>query len=334
MKRELGRNALHLSVLSAFAFAEPLFDLLGKTPEFFVVRGSTAGDVVFFALVVAFFPPLLIVAVEALVAWVSVRAMRGLHLLALAALAADVVLQIVRKDLSGTVPAFAVAAVLGIAFAALSARLRGLQMFLTVLSPVPIVFIVIFLARVPLGELSSSARTLAIPPPRNPVPVVLVVLDEFAEPTLLGPDHLIDAGRFPNFAALAATSTWYRNANAVHEHTPDAVPAILTGQNPKPGRLPVAQDHPDNIFTLLGSRYRIDAYESVTQLCPEKLCERRHDSFGTGSPRSPTISRSSTATSCCRSGSRPACRRSRTRGRTSAAPSMTTPPRSPAPTWL
>jgi hypothetical protein len=279
MKRELGRNALHLSVLSAFAFAEPLFDLLGKTPEFFVVRGSTAGDVVFFALVVVFFPPLAIVAVEALVAWVSLRAMRWLHLLALAALAADVVLQIVRKDVTATVPAFTVAAVLGIAFAALGTRVRGLQMFLTVLSPVPILFIVIFLARVPLGELSSSARTLPIPPPKNPVPVVLVVLDEFAEPTLLGPDHLIDAGRFPNFSALAATSTWYRNANAVHEHTPDAVPAILTGQNPKPGLLPVAQDHPDNIFTLLGSRYGMDAYESVTQLCPEKLCERRHDSF-------------------------------------------------------
>ena len=56
MKRELWRNALHLSVLSAFAFAEPLFDLLGKTPEFFVVRGSTAGDVVFFALVVGVLP--------------------------------------------------------------------------------------------------------------------------------------------------------------------------------------------------------------------------------------------------------------------------------------
>ena len=60
MKRELGRNALHLAVLSAFAIAEPLFDLLGKTPEFFVVRGSTAGDVVFFALVVALVPPLVL----------------------------------------------------------------------------------------------------------------------------------------------------------------------------------------------------------------------------------------------------------------------------------
>jgi hypothetical protein len=279
MKRELGRNALHLAVLSAFAFAEPLFDLLGKTPEFFVVRGSTAGDVVFFALVVAFFPPLAIVAVEAVVAWVSVRAMRWLHHAALASLAADVALQVVRKDVTGTDAAFAIAAVLGIAFAALSARMRGVQMFLTVLSPAPVIFVVIFLFRAPLGELDASAKTLTIPPPKNPVPVVLVVLDEFAEPTLMGPDHRIDAGRFPNFAALAATSTWYRNANSVHEHTPDAVPAILTGQNPKPGLLPVAQDHPDNIFTLLGSRYAMDAYESVTQLCPEQLCERRHDSF-------------------------------------------------------
>ena len=279
MKRELWRNALHLSVLSAFAFAEPLFDLLGKTPEFFVVRGSTAGDVVFFALVVAFFPPLVLVAVEALVGRGSVQAMRWLHRLALAALAADVALQVVRKEVSGTVAAFAVAAVLGLAFAALYARMRGAQMFLTVLSPVPILFVAIFLLRMPLGELAASAKTLTIPPPKRPVPVVLVVLDELATQSLLGPDHLVDAGRFPNFAALAGTSTWYRNANSVHQHTPDAVPAILTGQNPKPGALPVAQDHPDNIFTLLGSRYGMDAYESVTQLCPEQLCERRHDSF-------------------------------------------------------
>ena len=66
----------------------------------------------------------------------------------------------------------------------------------------------------------------------------------------------------------------------MHEHTPDAVPAILTGQNPVPGALPVAQDHPDNIFTLLGGRYGIDAYESVTQLCPNQLCHRQRDSFG------------------------------------------------------
>ena len=41
-------RGLHLLVLSAFAVAQPLFDLLGDTPEFFVVRGSTAWDIVVF----------------------------------------------------------------------------------------------------------------------------------------------------------------------------------------------------------------------------------------------------------------------------------------------
>ena len=70
-------------------------------------------------------------------------------------------------------------------------------MFLTVLAPVPIIFVAIFLYRAPLGELNSSAKTLSIAPPKHPVPVVLIIFDEFAEPTLMGPNHLIDAGRFP-----------------------------------------------------------------------------------------------------------------------------------------
>ena len=43
-------RALHLGALWAFAFAQPLFDLLGGEAQFFVVRGSTAADIVFFAL--------------------------------------------------------------------------------------------------------------------------------------------------------------------------------------------------------------------------------------------------------------------------------------------
>ena len=46
----LGRRALELAVLCAFAFAQPLFDLLGRNPEFFAVRGSPSGDIVLFAV--------------------------------------------------------------------------------------------------------------------------------------------------------------------------------------------------------------------------------------------------------------------------------------------
>jgi hypothetical protein len=45
-------RAAHLFAASGFAFAQPLFDLLGKNPEFFAVRGSTPGDIVLFALAV------------------------------------------------------------------------------------------------------------------------------------------------------------------------------------------------------------------------------------------------------------------------------------------
>ncbi len=44
---------------------------------------------------------------------------------------------------------------------------------------------------------------------------VLIVLDEFPGDILLGPDGRIDAGRYPNFAALVGDSTWFRNAYTV-----------------------------------------------------------------------------------------------------------------------
>jgi Sulfatase len=280
MSRLLGRNALHLTVLSAFAFAQPLFDLLGKTPEFFVVRGSRAVDVIVFALVVVLAPPAILLGVEALVGLASRKAARVVQLVFVGALAAVVALQIVRDHASSAAPVFALSALAGAAFAALYARTRAVPMFLTVLLPAPILFFTLFLFRAPVVELEGTAKALSIPEPRRDPPVVLVVLDEFPVMSIMGPDHRVDAVRFPHFAQLARASTWYRNATSVHEHTTEAVPAVLTGQLPKTDQLPLAHDHPDNLFTLLGKRYRMDVHESVTQLCPEKLCAKQHEPFG------------------------------------------------------
>src|SRR5262249_15372419 len=112
-------------------------------------------------------------------------------------------------------------------------------------------------------------------------PVVLIVFDEFPTGSLLNGRHEIDPVRFPNFADLAAHSTWYRNATTVHEGTTNAVPAILTGILPKAHELPDFDDHPDTLFTLLGGTYRLDAFEEDTRLCPPGLCEgTEHESFG------------------------------------------------------
>jgi len=52
------RAALHLGGLWALAFAQPLFDLLGRNAQFFIARGSTAGDILLLAFGYALVPPL------------------------------------------------------------------------------------------------------------------------------------------------------------------------------------------------------------------------------------------------------------------------------------
>ena len=61
----------------------------------------------------------------------------------------------------------------------------------------------------------------------------------------------------------------------MHGWTEHAVAAILTGQAPEEGRLPILADHPQNLFVLLGSSYRIRAYETHTRLCPRTYCRQQ-----------------------------------------------------------
>ena len=81
--------------------------------------------------------------------------------------------------------------------------------------------------------------------------MVLIVLDEFPLAALLDSQGRIDAKRFPNFAALQKQSDWFRNAKTVGDSTEQAVPAILSGDFPKPNGVATYTDHPDNLFTLL-----------------------------------------------------------------------------------
>jgi hypothetical protein len=84
----------------------------------------------------------------------------------------------------------------------------------------------------------------------------------------------IDPVRYPNFAALARDSYWFRNATTVAESTEIAIPSILTGLYPDPELKPTHADYPNNMFTLLGGTYRMKVFESLTQLCPRGLCEQ------------------------------------------------------------
>jgi hypothetical protein len=118
----------------------------------------------------------------------------------------------------------------------------------------------------------QAARPAADKTPRKP-PVVFLLLDEFPPDSLLGPDGKIDAARFPNFAALAASSTWFRNASTVYDSTPKAIPAVLDGRKPFRREAADTRDHPHSIYTALGRRgYRIVDSEEATSLCPRRYC--------------------------------------------------------------
>jgi hypothetical protein len=274
--RELLIGGAHLAALWAFAFVQPLLDLLGKNPDFFVARSNTAGDIIVFSLVFTFLPPLAMLLVEAVVAIFSRRAYLAVHLVLVALLAAVFFVQLEKRLF--TRPA-ALMIVLALAFGAAVAywlmRTRFVRSLLDVLAVAPVVFLVIFLffsdtSKLVLPQSEASALGVTVP---SRTPVVMVIFDEFPTATLLDRSgKQIDSRRFPHFAALARQATWYRNNTTVADFTGRAVPAIMTGNNPSGTTLPIASDQPNSIFTLLGGAYRLHVEESVTHVCPENLC--------------------------------------------------------------
>ena len=109
----------------------------------------------------------------------------------------------------------------------------------------------------------------------SPPPLVLVIFDGLPVKFLQTAGGEIDAIRFPNFAAFAAESTWYRNATTIHESTRFSIPAILDGRYPRPGQASDWRAHPQSIFTLLRGRYRMNVWEDASQVCPPDLCRKQ-----------------------------------------------------------
>ncbi len=279
----LARNGLHLAALCSFAIAWQYFQRLADGPDFFIQQGATATDVVVFALGLLIVPPAVLLGLEWITGLVSRRARDALHLVCVGGLSALIAWQAITDADPGARPAlaFSIAAAIGAGVAYAYARVDSVRTWLTVLSAAPAVVLVLFLG-------FSPARTLAFggagPEPRSPsssgAPVVMVVLDELPTTSLMDERGRIDVARYPGFAAFARDATWYRNAFTVADYTQLAVPALLTGKDPRPGAVQVAAEYPDNLFTLLGGSYRLNVFEALTDLC-RAACERQlREPFG------------------------------------------------------
>ncbi|HEX2161090.1 MAG TPA: sulfatase-like hydrolase/transferase, partial [Thermoleophilaceae bacterium] len=274
---------LHLAVLSAFALAQPLFDLLSDNPEFFAARGSTATDIIVFGVLLVLVPPALLLAIELLVGLAGSAARRGAHLVLMALLAGIVFVQAL-KDAVGASDfvLIALALALGALAAVLYARAEPVRSFLTVLSPAPLVFLILFLFISPVSKITladdASAQTIG---GIKPVPVVMVVFDELPGTSLLDAEGAVDPVRYPGFAQLAEDGTWFPNAHTIYDATAKAVPAIMDGNYPEKGVLPTSSEHPNSIFALLGKSHTMNVSEEATTVCPRDLCddERLDESF-------------------------------------------------------
>jgi hypothetical protein len=268
--REWLERTAQVAALWGLAVVAPLLDLLGGHPEFFASRGTPGGEIVALALLIAVLPPLVLVGVEYLAGLVSSALGLGVHLAYVVALVGAITLQVVPVE--AWLPALALALLAGAA-AARYARSAPVRSVLSVLSPAPLVFVAIFLVLSDVAPLVlDDAEAIDAAGGGTGAPVVLVILDELPVHSLMTAGGRIDARLYPNFARLAGDATWYRDTTSVDQDTPYAVPALLDGRLPRQERLPVAADHPQNIFSLLGGAYELHVREDATTMCAPSLC--------------------------------------------------------------
>lgn len=276
----LALRCFHIVVLSSLVVAQPVLDLLARHGEFFVVWGFDRAGLVALVAALLILVPLPFVLVVAVTT--RLRPSLGLlvHLVCMAVLLALLAALILKRvHVLPTWLAAAAAVVLGVAGAVAYRRLPHAQSLVSLLGISLIAVPVVFFANPQVSAVWSQGRaaTVDLHPVNCDNPIVFVVFDEFSLPVLLDGHGRINRHRYPNLAAFADTSTWYRNAVTIAETTTKAVASILSGLRPVDERLPRISDYPYNLFTAFGRDYQLWVQEPVTKLCPPELNRFRRE---------------------------------------------------------
>ncbi len=276
-----GKLFFHIFVLTGLALS-PLYGVLSAEPNFFLAHRSEPMDFIVLTGMISFVFPFVLATVVTLVLYFSGRKQTLAIKIFITFFAALVLLPIVKKFTAGSIPGTVILVVsIGLAFSLAYCKFSGPKLFLNYISPAILFFPVFFFfapqifvlvvpeytqADYPRGSISSDA------------PVVFVLLDEFPLSSILNEDLLIDKHAFPNFSRLANISHWFRNTSANFAWTGHANMSILTGVEQKNASLGTYRYFPNNLFTLLGHDYQVEAYESALRLCPPHICLNQEES--------------------------------------------------------
>jgi hypothetical protein len=266
---------LALWALFGVGITQPILDLYGKNPEVFIAGRATRTQIVVFALVATLGPVLLaagVLVATKLLFGDRAQSVVFIGLLGIAGFtAASAVFRQLLPDTDFTV---LMSVLVAVGIAVLYAKVNAVRLWLSILAVLPAAALVMFLFFSESSELVWQAEASADPSVvvDNPIPVVLLVLDEFPLSSIVTPQGEINAALFPNFARLAESSHWFQNAQSNSIATTDSVPIILSSEI-REGASPTSRDHPRTLFTMLGESYAMDVNETITTLCPTDVCD-------------------------------------------------------------
>lgn len=268
------RGLFELVAVWGIAITQPMLNLLGTAPDFFISYRFEPGDVRLFVLLLALTVPIAVWLVELLLVRLP-RARFSVHYFAIATFFSVFVAQFVKITIGLAGIAYVLVTVLvAIMVIAAYRRWQPVREWLTLLSIVPILASALFFLSTPAGRYARAAVKESTAAGTSTTPVVFLMLDEFPVLSLLDGKGNIDGGRFPNFARLASISNWYRNYSTTSEVTHMAVPSVMSGVYPKRGLGSTFVDHPDTLFTLLANSHEMNVWEPTTRLCPPTVCKK------------------------------------------------------------
>ncbi|MFN9721592.1 MAG: sulfatase-like hydrolase/transferase [Planctomycetota bacterium] len=275
---------LHLAVLNAFFVAQPIFGKFSgnlqylRHENFSAASFLTAAGLLFFVIPVALYVVFrfaarvrgLTVALRIYRVLLFVYGLLGCLLFGRWLSAEFDFLKLGLSDLIILLLAIPVAGLLP----RLYFRHSSVRQVLTLSSVSLVVFPLGFFSSDAAREIVFDIRTDVDSIATHPVPLVMIVFDGMSGMSLLNQDHDIDSVRYPNFASLSKTSTWFRNASTVHLRTDHALPAILSSGLPEESFLPIESHYPRNLFRLIheSNQYEMTVFEPYIRMSPEELC--------------------------------------------------------------
>ncbi len=258
-------------VLLLLGVTWPVADLLANNAEFFIARRSPNSEILLIGLALLFGIPLL----GGILASLPGRLGAWLGNLILVVAGSSLMMLYFRRVPLPWVLATVLSVAGGVALLVAFQRSSRARLFASYLTVSPVLLAGLVILATPTGALMTDTGSGigAAADVAGPIPVVLVVFDEFPLASMIDEEGDLRSNQFPSFAALAQDGTWFRNAVTVEQQSEHSVPAILTGNIPSQSLTPFAGQYPFNIFTALQGTYEMHVNETITQLCPKALCE-------------------------------------------------------------